>query len=282
MQPPICVVNFYKFVEIIELNEIQTRLQAKCDELLLRGSILLASDGINGSLGGSSQAIDTIEAEIHQIPQFADVVLKRSYGTTIPFSRMKVKIKDSILTFDEKTQFEIDDFAKTKRLSPEEWQQALEKSDDEYVLLDTRNDYEVAYGAFEGATHLGIRHFNDFQDRFLETYKGQENKKFLMYCTGGIRCEKVTAFAEKHGFEHCYQLDGGIVGYFEKQGKAHWNGSCFVFDFRWAISSDLKETGEGHYLEDGFRGSVHNVPEKAATAQKQGLWPKEPSNPAQQ
>lgn len=272
MKKSISVVNFYKFVQLDSLDAIQSQLQQTCAALGLRGTILLSCEGINGSLGGPDAAIVEAENHIKLIPQFADLVFKKSYGTTVPFSRLKVRIKDSILIFDEKTKFKVEDFQSTKRLSPSEWQETLSNKSEEFILLDTRNDYEIAYGAFEGAEQLNIEHFQDFQDRFLETYKGKEDKKFLMYCTGGIRCEKVTAFAEKNGFNNCYQLDGGIVGYFQEQGKRHWNGSCFVFDFRWAINADLQESGEGHYLEDGFRGTVHQVPEKLLQ-ERDRAWP---------
>jgi UPF0176 protein len=268
-QYPICVANFYKFVQLSDLDQLRAEIDAKMAELDVRGTILLSKEGINANIGGSPQTITEFENYLHARAEFSDIEFKKSYGMTVPFSRRRVKLKDSILCFDDRTQFEVPEFSGTKRLNPQQWAEMLDNKDDDVVLLDTRNDYEYAYGSFEGAEQLNIRHFREFQDQFLERYKGQENKKFLVFCTGGIRCEKVTAFAEKNGFNNCYQLDSGVIGYFKEQGAKHWNGSCFVFDFRWSVTPDLVESGEGHYLEDGFRGSVHVAPDQS----KKAAWP---------
>lgn len=267
----LAVYNFYKFIELDDLTTLKEQLDQLCLELNIRGTILLSAEGINANLGGTPEALDQLIATLQAMPPFSDLVVKKSYGKTVPFSRMRVKIKDRILTFDPDCPLSVEEINRTKRLSAQEVASLLDNPPEDLIVLDTRNDYEVLYGAFEQAEHLNIRHFKDFAAAFRERYANDKDKTFLMYCTGGIRCEKATAFAEKEGFHNVYQLDGGIVNYFDEcQGK-HWRGSCFVFDFRWAISADNKESGEGHYLEDDFKGTNHEPPAKAVAAQFS--WP---------
>jgi UPF0176 protein len=271
---PITIGNFYKLVDLKDLESLKKRLLPLAEELDLRGTILLAPEGINANLGGLEQNFDQFCSQLQQDQRFASLNIKKSYGQTIPFSKLKIKIKKHILVFDERYDFKEAEYQDTKRMSPAQWDQTLNDPAEDVILLDTRNNYEHIYGAFEGSEHLDIEHFEDFAEEFEKRYSDKKDKKFLVYCTGGIRCEKVTAMADRLGFKECYQLEGGIVSYFKERGRGHWNGSCFVFDFRWAINPDLVESGEGHYLEDGFKGKVHTIPEKATRAI--GTWPKPP------
>ncbi len=265
------VRNFYRFVKIDDLDELQAHLQSVCERHSLRGTILLAEEGINANLGGLTSNLDEFFAVIRQDPRFENIQFKSSTGQTRPFSKMKVRIKPNIVIFDPDYPLAIEEIRNGKRMEPEEFLQNFQSHPDDVILLDTRNDYEVEYGSFEGAEHLGIRHFKDFPKAFLERYESHKDKTILMYCTGGIRCEKAVAFAEQQGFKKCYQLEGGIVDYFKKLGGVAWHGSCFVFDFRWSIKPDLQESIEGFALEDAYKGTVHTVPSKAIDDQRH--WP---------
>jgi len=267
----LAVYNFYKFIELDDLETLKDSLDSQCEKLNIRGTILLSPEGINANLGGQPELLDQLISFIKSMEPFSDLIVKKSLGKTVPFSRMRVKIKERMLTFDPDIKLSVNDINQTKRLSAQKVAELLDTPPEDLVVLDTRNDYEVLYGAFEQAEHLNIRHFKDFAKAFRERYSNDKDKTFLMYCTGGIRCEKATAFAEKEGFKNVYQLDGGIVNYFDECKGKHWRGSCFVFDFRWAISPENKESGEGHYLEDDFKGTNHEPPQKALDAQLQ--WP---------
>jgi len=269
----IVVANMYRLMDLTNLEDLKEKHEIKCQELKLRGSVLLATEGFNASLAGTAEAIQAYEDFLHEDPRFAEVVVKKSFGTTIPFAKMVVRIKKHVLAWDLDFELSSDDYNKTKRLSPAQWRKMMERIGDDVILLDTRNDYEFAYGTFEGAEQLNLNTFKDFPKKFMEKYGDKKDKTFLTFCTGGIRCEKVTAFADRMGFDKVYQLEGGIISYFDELAGEKWKGSCYVFDYRWAIGPDKNETGEGHYLEDGFKGTVHVIPEKAIQENAEKSWP---------
>ena len=248
LNPKFKVVNFYKFQDI-EPEGLVARLRdifAKFPEV--KGSIVLASEGINGGFAGPEAEVDQMCALIHGIETFRDLEFKATWGDTQAFRRQLVKIKKQILTFPPSENPSIAAINAGQHLSSEEWDALLEQPD--VVVVDTRNTYEIDYGTFAKAEHCDIQRFVDFPQKFLEQYGSAKGKTFLMFCTGGIRCEKAVAFANEHGFEKVYQLDGGIIRYLERSEGKHWNGDCFVFDHRWAVDKTLIEsTDEGTIAE---------------------------------
>ena len=269
-----CILNFYKFFEFKQdLEKLQNILYQKLEEHGLKGTILLAKEGINANLGAHPLQIKAFSDWIFaSYPEFR-TELKMSYGDTSPFSKIKVKIKDQILIFPKEFDPKPQEIGRAKKLSAEEWNRL--SKDKDTVVFDARNDYELKYGKFKNAENLNVRHFKDLPEKFVKKYEDSKHKKFLMYCTGGIRCEKLAAFAKKEGFSNCYQLDGGVVKYFQNEEKSsdNWDGSLFVFDYRWAIDRHGRESGEGHYIEDDFKNTDHTP--SAHAVEKSQAWQRE-------
>jgi predicted sulfurtransferase len=218
-------------------------LRNRCVALGFKGTILISAEGINGFLAGEEAAIRQFLSEIREEREFADLEVKESWSSEIPFTRMLVKIKREIIPMGRPdvrpTEFT------GKRLYPAQFKQWLDENRD-IVVLDTRNDYEVEAGTFEKAEHLNLKNFREFGDRLKELPNEVREKPVVMFCTGGIRCEKATALALKEGFKEVYQLEGGILKYFEEVGGAHYRGDCFVFDDRVTVDPELRETGKGY------------------------------------
>jgi RluA family pseudouridine synthase len=220
----------------------ELRRLAKAQQLL--GTILLSPEGINLFVAGSRQGIDLLLDRVKLIHGLADLAVKESYSRTKPFNRMLVKIKREIIAFGVEG---IDPRRYTsRRLAAGELKQWLDAGKP-VTLLDTRNNFEVEVGTFENAVAIGVDDFRDFP-RAVEQLPGQfkeqlKNQPIVTFCTGGIRCEKAAPFLERAGFANVYQLEGGILKYFEEVGGAHYRGSCFVFDERVAVNADLKQTG---------------------------------------
>jgi predicted sulfurtransferase len=229
----------YKFVELQDLPELRAELAEECKRLSLKGTILLAKEGVNCFLAGLPESAAAIQAKLRSIPGLEDLEFKESLSDHQPFTRMLVKIKKEIITMGRPeirpTQ------ATGRRLSAEEFRQWL-KEGREMTVLDTRNDYEVRLGTFAGALDLGLKTFRQFPQKVDAMDARLKDKPLVAFCTGGIRCEKATAYLQDKGFKDVYQLDGGILKYFEKTGGEHFNGECFVFDFRVAVDPALKET----------------------------------------
>ncbi len=237
------IVNIaaYKFVELHDLQRLRDELKQVCKRGQLKGTILVTPEGINLFLAGTQPGIDAILACLRSKPEFADLEAKVSYSEVQPFNRMLVKLKREIIAFG------VDGIAPQQRTSPKLSATELKRWLDEgrpVHLLDTRNDYEVDLGTFDGAQRLDLKHFRDFPRVVAESVPEEVKKQpVVMFCTGGIRCEKAGPMMEQLGFEQVYQLDGGILKYFEECGGEHYHGGCFVFDSRVVLGPDLKPTG---------------------------------------
>lgn len=234
-------ISTYKFVPLDRLPERKRQLKELADKLELKGTILLSSEGINMFLAGAPENIQAFFQHLHQDPVFADIQPKESLSTDQPFRRMLVRLKKEIIAFGVQG---IDPANRTSpKLPAAELKQWLDEGRP-VCLLDVRNEYEIELGTFEGAQHLNIGHFRHFPEAIAKWCEVPKDRPIVMFCTGGIRCEKAGPFVEQAGYQQVYQLDGGILKYFEQVGGAHWRGSCFVFDNRVALNPDLQPTGD--------------------------------------
>lgn len=238
-----CVLNIssYKFVRLDRLAERREELKNLADSLDLKGTILLSTEGINMFLAGEPRKISQFFDQLRQDPVLADIQPKESFSEGRPFRRMLVRIKKEIIAFGVK---EIDpEKQSSPKLSAIELKQWLDEGRPIH-LLDVRNDYEIELGSFKKAEHLGIHHFREFPQALGKLPEELKNQPIVMFCTGGIRCEKAGPLMQQAGFKQIYQLSGGILKYFEETGGAHWEGSCFVFDTRVALDVKLQPTGD--------------------------------------
>lgn len=233
-------ISGYKFVTISDPAPFQAALRDACLQQGLKGTILLSHEGINCFVAGTRTGIDSFLDVIRSMSPFSDFAAKESFSSYQPFSRMLVKIKKEIITFEKRIRSRLGD--SRQKLSPTDLKQWLDQEKD-LVLLDTRNDYEVELGTFNQAKSVSIDNFREFPEAIENLPKDYKKKTIVMFCTGGIRCEKAGPFMEEAGFENVFQLDGGILKYFETCGDAHWQGECFVFDKRVALDPQLSETG---------------------------------------
>lgn len=238
-QKPIVNIAAYQFVKLHELAALRTQLYQAGKLQKLKGTILISPEGINLFLAGLRAGVEQFMATLKADQRFTDMKVKESLSETQPFRRFLVKIKAEIIAFGvdsiDPTQ------ATSPKLTPAELKQWLDEGRS-VTLLDTRNDYEVRLGSFENAIDLNIQHFRTFPEAIEQLPTEMKQAPVVMFCTGGIRCEKAGPFMEQAGFEQVYQLDGGILQYFEDCGSAHWNGDCFVFDGRVAVNPELQET----------------------------------------
>ena len=229
----------YKFVALENLADRRAAMRQLCEELQLKGTVLLSTEGINLFLAGATTAIERFLDQIRSEKEFADLNVKVSFSDKRPFRRLLVKIKKEIIAFDD------GELQPQKTPSPKIDAKTLKKWLDEkrpITLLDTRNDYEIKLGSFENAVSLGIDNFREFADKIAELPEPLKEQPVVVFCTGGIRCEKAGPHMEQAGFEKIYQLDGGILKYFEECGSAHYDGECFVFDQRVSLDEALSET----------------------------------------
>lgn len=225
----------YKFVLLNNTSQLREKLLSACKALSIKGTILLSHEGINLNLAGSPDAIKEFISYLQQDNRFSDMTFKYSYSDTVPFKRLKVKLKKEIITLRQPSANPLETETKAPNISPEQLKQWLDDQRD-ITILDTRNDYEVDYGTFENAINL---HISDFTDFPKAVEKIDNTKPIVMFCTGGIRCEKAALYMINQGVKEVYQLEGGILNYFEKVGGAHYQGGCFVFDERVALSPKL-------------------------------------------
>jgi predicted sulfurtransferase len=235
------VVNIagYKFEPLDDAIDLIPIYQEKCDELLLKGTMLISKNGINFSIAGTQEATDSFINFIEEDNRFLDIPLKVTYSETQPFRRMKVRLKKEIISLGRK---DINPREMTgERISPEVLKNLLDKKE-EVLVLDTRNEYETRVGKFENAIDLNLDTFRDFPKAVESLPEEYKDKQIVMYCTGGIRCEKASAVMMKAGFADVKQLDGGVLEYFKETGGAYWEGDCFVFDERVALDKELNET----------------------------------------
>ena len=236
---PYINVSAYKFVGLDDLVTRQSELLELCNQLELKGTILLSHEGINCFVAGKRENIDQLLAFFESRDEYSELPVKESESDEQPFSRMLVRIKNEIIAFG------VDGVEPEKRTSPKLKPAELKKWLDEgksVTLLDVRNDYEVDLGTFKTALPIGVDNFREFPKAVEQLPNQMKDETIVMFCTGGIRCEKAGPFMEREGFENVYQLDGGILKYFEDCGGEHYDGECFVFDKRVAVDAELNET----------------------------------------
>lgn len=231
------VAAFYKFVSLPDFAEKQGSLLALCQEQGIKGTILLAAEGINGTIAGSREGIDLVLALLRLDPRLSDLEPKESYTDSYPFDRLKVRLKQEIVTLgmpEVNPNQEVGTY-----VSPQDWNALI--SDPEVLVIDTRNDYEVDIGTFQGATNPQTESFRQFPDYVDQHLNPTKHKKVALFCTGGIRCEKASSLMLSQGFQEVYHLQGGILKYLEEVPTAEslWEGECFVFDQRIAVTHGL-------------------------------------------
>ncbi|MBT8143806.1 MAG: rhodanese-related sulfurtransferase [Gammaproteobacteria bacterium] len=233
------VAAFYRFVELPDYEALRGPLLAACRAHSVRGTILLAAEGINGTIAGEPGAVQAVIDYLRRDPRFADLQYKGSQTTEIPFHRMKVKLKNEIVTLGVPDT----DAARMAGtyLDAAEWNEML--ADPDVLVIDTRNRYEVDIGSFPGAVSPQTTSFREFPAFVESQLRGQEQRKVAMFCTGGIRCEKATAYLRSQGFDDVFHLRGGILGYLESvpESDNRWQGDCFVFDERVAVDRNLEK-----------------------------------------
>ena len=227
------IASFYKFVPLHDYEEMKTPLLAVMKEHNIWGTIILAKEGINGSFAGEPNEVLFLYEYLKIDPRFSDLYFRETYNDTMPFEKAKVKFRKEIVTLGVTG---LDPLQCTgQRVLPENWNDLI--SDPDVVLVDTRNDYEFEFGTFKHAINPNTENFRDFPEYVANNLLDKKDKKIAMFCTGGIRCEKSTAYLMSLGFEQVYQLEGGVVNYMDSipEAESLWEGSCFVFDERIAI-----------------------------------------------
>lgn len=242
VEPAYLVAAFYKFVAIDDAAALQADLREFCAARTIKGTILIACEGINATVSGVESDVRALIDMLHADPRFSDLAVKFSVAGSHPFQRLKIKIKREIVTLglDEARS----SAPTAHAVQPEDWNALI--SDLDVVVIDTRNDYEVEVGTFEGAHNPHTRAFREFPDFVARELAGDRQKKIAMFCTGGIRCEKASAYLLSEGFANVYQLNGGILRYLERIALADsmWRGECFVFDERVALEHGVRQ---GHH-----------------------------------
>ncbi|NYT47383.1 MAG: rhodanese-related sulfurtransferase [Candidatus Methanofishera endochildressiae] len=235
----IVVSALYKFATLEDFTELRKPLLQLMEKHQVKGTLLLAKEGINGTIAGNRKGVDAIIAWLRSDSRLADIQSKESYEQEMPFYRSKVKLKKEIVTMG------IDSIDPKKivgtYVTPQDWNALI--SDPEVLLIDTRNDYEVQIGGFKNAINPETETFREFPDYVKEHLDPEKHKKVAMYCTGGIRCEKSTAYLKEQGFDDVYHLQGGVLKYLEEVPveQSLWEGECFVFDNRVAVNHDLEK-----------------------------------------
>ena len=235
----IVVSALYKFVTLDNFSELRKPLLKVMEESGVKGTLLLAKEGINGTIAGDRHGIDAVLAWLRSDPRLADVDTKESYENEMPFYRSKVKLKKEIVTMG------VENIDPKKvvgtYVKPKDWNALISNPD--VILIDTRNDYEVKIGGFKHAVNPETETFREFPQYVKENLDPSQHKKVAMYCTGGIRCEKSTAYLKEQGFEEVFHLQGGVLKYLEEipAEESLWEGECFVFDNRVAVNHDLEK-----------------------------------------
>jgi len=295
---PVSVINFYVFVDLEaasgddarkDLESIRADHLGECKRLGLRGTILLAHEGINVGLSGAPDDLRTYIDFFVADQRFAESttqgangrhpapqapLVKWTHGVSSPYRKLECRIKPAIVTFARSADPKPDAINTAPRLTPDAVQRLLDSAPEDLVIVDTRNDYEADWGTFEGAVTLPIKKFSDFPAAFEEKFGDARDKHFLFFCTGGIRCEKAVPWAIERGFRNATQIDGGIIHYLERFGAArtsnsstsdetpaknHFRGSCFVFDQRWALGEDLDEKSATALVADPIQPRPTNI-----------------------
>ena len=237
-------ISTYKFVPISDTTSLRERCLKKAQALELKGTLLIAEEGINLFLAGTAQAVRSFVAFLQEDPRFADLQPKESWSAAQPFRKMLVKVKREIIRMNHPTiQPSQGRAPAVDAHTAKRW---LDQGHDDQgrpvITLDTRNAFEVDYGTFEGALDWRITRFSEFPEAAQAHKAAMQDKTVISFCTGGIRCEKAAIYLREMGLSSVYQLEGGILKYFEEVGNAHYQGGCFVFDERESLAPDLSPT----------------------------------------
>ena len=230
------IITFYQFKKNSNVERLQNLLKNFCSFNKIKGTILLAEEGINGTVAGLIKPINLLELEIQKLG-FTKLELKRSFYEFMPFNRLKIKIKNEIVTFDG-SQLDVENYTGQHVVSSE-WNALIE--DEKTIVIDVRNNFEVEVGSFEGSINPKTKNFSEFKKYVDKNLSENKNMKIAMYCTGGIRCEKASSYMLNRGFKNIFQLKGGILQYLEDISikKSKWQGECFVFDNRVSIKNEM-------------------------------------------
>jgi UPF0176 protein len=245
---PYKVAAFYQFATLPDFRDLREPLRALCDNLELKGSVLLAREGINGTLAGSAQSIDALIPALRHGDLFGgrldQLELKFSSAAVMPFGRLKIRLKKEIVTFGSEAADPTQQVG--TYVEPADWNDVITAPDT--LVIDTRNAFEVAIGTFEGAIDPAIASFGQFKKFVARHLDPARDRKIAMFCTGGIRCEKASSYLLSQGFAEVYHLKGGILNYLERvpESDSRWRGECFVFDERVALGHGLRERQTEH------------------------------------
>jgi len=231
-------ITFYKYVELKNPEQFREYLRGLCEGLNLFGRILIAEEGINAGVSGSVEEIEKFKQIIKTKRKFSDLTFRENASDKNSYHKLVVRVRPEIIAFGKKVNLR----KKGKYLSPERFKKWLDREED-LVILDARNDYETKIGKFKNALILPIENFNEFTEAAEKILVDKKDKKIIMYCTGGIRCEKSSAYLKEKGFKNVFQLKGGIINYVNEFPNTHFKGSCFVFDDRLS-----KNTGSDEVL----------------------------------
>ncbi len=242
---PILNISAYRFVPLADTPALQQGIREKAETLALKGTVLLAEEGINLFLAGPAADVRTFVACLESDSRFADLRPKESWSAEVPFGKLLVKVKPEIIRMNHPAiQPAAERAPAVDALTLARWLDAGHDDDGRPVVtLDTRNAFEVEQGRFDGAIDWNIAKFSEFPQKVLAHRAELKGKRVVSYCTGGIRCEKAAIYMSEAGIEHVVQLDGGILKYFEEVGSRHFQGDCFVFDDRRGVDSALKPQG---------------------------------------
>lgn len=253
---PILNIAAYIFVSLDGLSELRSKILDECNSRSLKGTILLTGEGINLFLAGEEAALRGFLEWLRSDSRFESISAKESWSDTQPFKKMLVKMKNEIIRMNRPTIRP--EKGRANFIGPKKLQEWLDRGTDDHgrpvVMIDTRNAFEVEYGTFENAMHFNIGKFTEFPAAIAAHKEELTDKTLVSFCTGGIRCEKSGLYMREIGMEHSYQLEGGILKYFEEVGSAHYEGSCFVFDEREALEPTLATIP----LEHSIRKKITN------------------------
>jgi UPF0176 protein len=235
----IAVSTFYVFTPLDDATSLRTPLLARMKELDIKGTITLAPEGINATISGAKEAVESMIAHLRAMPPFKTLTHRISYFTNPPFGRSKVKVKRELISLGAEANPSV---CVGTYIAPKDWNALISAPD--VVTIDTRNDYEFDIGHFKGAINPATRNFKAMVKFTKEHLDPKKNKRVAMYCTGGIRCEKYSAYLLTQGFEEVYHLEGGILAYLEQtpQAASLWEGHCYVFDERVAVGHGLTKS----------------------------------------
>ena len=231
------IITFYQFKNITKIDNLQILLKNFCSFNKIKGTIILAEEGINATVSGFAESINLLQKKLLNLG-FLKLEKKISFYDFMPFNRLKIKIKKEIVTFNE---FDLNvEKLHSKHVSSSDWNSLISEKDT--LLIDIRNDFEVQIGSFKGSVNPNTNKFSEFKNYIKENLQKKKNTKIAIFCTGGIRCEKASAFMTKEGFTNIFQLKGGILQYLEDTSlkNSKWKGECFVFDNRVSILNEMK------------------------------------------